>query len=195
MWSWIRNSNFVPLCCQCTHQGGDWENIWPLVWFLMSNWLALVWIWIQEILVVLPTICFVWGVGDLVQRTGNGPAQVGYSVARRSRGRVMLYAVCTMHKKMRSTIFLVQPQNQGRRFLLVWYQNRWLRLLWFDLKTTGSSFLVWASKLAAVVWWFDPQNPRDGFLVWSSNPSGRWFIGCPTKPMGGWRQCGTHIKI
>jgi hypothetical protein len=21
--SWIRNSNFVLLCCQCTHQGGD----------------------------------------------------------------------------------------------------------------------------------------------------------------------------
>jgi hypothetical protein len=47
------------------------------------------------------------GVGDLVQRTGNGQAQVGYSVAKRSRGRVMLCAVCTMHKDTRSTGFLV----------------------------------------------------------------------------------------
>jgi hypothetical protein len=59
------------------------------------------------------------GVGDLVQRTGEGQAQVGYSVAGRSRGWVMLCAVCTAHKETRSMGFLVQPQNQGRLFLLV----------------------------------------------------------------------------
>jgi hypothetical protein len=47
------------------------------------------------------------GVGDLVPRTGDGQAQVGYSVARRSRGRVTPCAVCTMHKETRSTSFLV----------------------------------------------------------------------------------------
>jgi hypothetical protein len=47
------------------------------------------------------------GVGDLVQRTGYGQAHVGYSVAGRSRGRVMLCAVCTVHKEMRSAGFLV----------------------------------------------------------------------------------------
>jgi hypothetical protein len=46
-------------------------------------------------------------VGDLVQRTGDGQAQVRYSVAGRSRGRVMLCAVCTVHKEMRSAGFLV----------------------------------------------------------------------------------------
>jgi hypothetical protein len=46
-------------------------------------------------------------VGDLVQRTGDGQAQVRYSVAGRSRGRVTLCAVCTMHKEMRSVSFLV----------------------------------------------------------------------------------------
>jgi hypothetical protein len=53
------------------------------------------------------------GVGDMVQRIGDGQAQVGYSVARRSRGRVKLCTVCTVHKEARSAGFLVWPQNQG----------------------------------------------------------------------------------
>jgi hypothetical protein len=59
-------------------------------------------------------------VGDLVQRTGDGQALVGYSVVRRFRGRVTLCAVYTMHMETRSAGFLVQPQNQGQRFLSVW---------------------------------------------------------------------------
>jgi hypothetical protein len=47
------------------------------------------------------------GVGDLVQKTEDGQVQVGYSVARRSRGRVTLCVVCTMHKETRSMGFLV----------------------------------------------------------------------------------------
>jgi hypothetical protein len=52
------------------------------------------------------------GVGDLVQKTGDGQAQVGYSVARRSRGRVTLCVICTVHEEMRSANFLVWPQNK-----------------------------------------------------------------------------------
>jgi hypothetical protein len=40
-------------------------------------------------------------------------AQVGYSVAGRSRGRVAPCAVCTWHVETRSASFLVEPQNQG----------------------------------------------------------------------------------
>jgi hypothetical protein len=36
-------------------------------------------------------------------------AQVGYSVARRSRGRVTSCAVCTVHVETRSAGFLVKP--------------------------------------------------------------------------------------
>jgi hypothetical protein len=54
-------------------------------------------------------------------------AQVRYSVAGRSGGRVMLCAVCTVHKETISVDFLVEPENQGQRF----YQ-------WFDIKTTGA---------------------------------------------------------
>jgi hypothetical protein len=49
----------------------------------------------------------------LVQKTGDDQAQVRYSVARRSRGWVMLCAVCTVHKEARSAGYLVEPQNQG----------------------------------------------------------------------------------
>jgi hypothetical protein len=64
------------------------------------------------------------GVGDLVQRTEDSQAQLGYSFAGRSRGRVMLCAVCTLHKEARSEGFLVQPQNQVRRVSRFGPQNR-----------------------------------------------------------------------
>jgi hypothetical protein len=38
------------------------------------------------------------GVGDLLQRTGDDQAQVGYSMAGRSRGQMTLYAICTVQK-------------------------------------------------------------------------------------------------
>jgi hypothetical protein len=44
-------------------------------------------------------------------------AQVGYSVAGWSRGRVMLCAVYTVHIETKSVSFLVKLQNQGRRFV------------------------------------------------------------------------------
>jgi hypothetical protein len=47
------------------------------------------------------------GVGDLVQRIGDGQAQVRYMVVGRLRGRMTLCAVCTVHEEMRSMVFLV----------------------------------------------------------------------------------------
>jgi hypothetical protein len=76
-------------------------------------------------------IRIVAGVGDLVQRIEDGQAQVGYLVVGRSRGRVTLCAICTMHNETRSASFLVWPPNHGRRFLLVWPQNQWLQVYRF----------------------------------------------------------------
>jgi hypothetical protein len=56
---------------------------------------------------------------------------------------------------------------------------------WFNFKTTGSGFLVWASKPIATVWWFGHQNNRDSFFVWTSKLSGVWFVGCATKSTWG----------
>jgi hypothetical protein len=44
-------------------------------------------------------------------------AQVRYSVARRSRGQVALCVIFTVHVETRSVGFLVEPQNQGQRFV------------------------------------------------------------------------------
>jgi hypothetical protein len=75
-------------------------------------------------------------VGDLVQRNGDGQAQVVYSVAGRSRGRLTLCVVCTVHKETRSVGFLVWPQNQGRQVSLFGHQNRQLRFGDLSLKIT-----------------------------------------------------------
>jgi hypothetical protein len=44
-------------------------------------------------------------------------AQVGYSVAGRSRGQEVSCEVCTCHVETRSAGFLVEPPNKGRRFV------------------------------------------------------------------------------
>jgi hypothetical protein len=78
--------------------------------------------------------------------------------------------VYTVHVETRSACFLVEPQNQGRRFvsgfvskplgrfvsgltskplgrfLPVWPQNRWYDFLLFDLKTGGDGFLRFGLK-------------------------------------------------
>jgi hypothetical protein len=105
-----------------------------------------------------------------MQRSGM-VAQVRYSVAGLSRGRVALCAVYTVYMETRSTGFLVEPQNQGilfmsglaskplGRFSLVCPQNRWLGFLSFGLKTDSSGLVIWNSK------------------------SPRWFLGLGLKTM------------
>jgi hypothetical protein len=76
-------------------------------------------------------------VGDLVQRTGDGRT-CRYLVVGRLRGQVAPYAVCTVHVETGSTGFLVELQNQGRRFvsgLASKPLGRFLISLW--LKTNG----------------------------------------------------------
>jgi hypothetical protein len=74
------------------------------------------------------------GVGDLVQRTRDDQTQVGYSVVERLRGRVTPCAICTVHIETKSADFLVDAQNQGRRFSGL------------DLKTDSSGLIIWTSK-------------------------------------------------
>jgi hypothetical protein len=72
-------------------------------------------------------------------------AQVGYSIAGRSRGRMALCAVYTVHVETRSAGFLVESQDQGRRFVsglaskpLGWF------LVGLGLKTDGDGLsVVW----------------------------------------------------
>jgi hypothetical protein len=116
----------------------------------------------------------VTGVGDLVQRTGDDCTGrvLGGRAVERSGG-----AVCDLHLHVetRSARFLVEPQNQGPRFVSglvskplgrfspVWPQNRWRRFL-----------TVWPQNMQrrfSPVW---PQNWwRRVFLVW---PQNRWSV-------------------
>jgi hypothetical protein len=73
-------------------------------------------------------------------------AQVGYLVAGRSRGQMMSCAVCTMHVETRSAGFLVEPQNQGPRFSLVWPQNLCDGFPSLGLKTGSTGLVIWVSK-------------------------------------------------
>jgi hypothetical protein len=72
-------------------------------------------------------------------------------------GRVTPCATCTMHKEMRSTYFLVEPQNQGRRFFGLDLKSDRPGFVIWDSKSPRW-FLVWASKSVAPVWWFDTHD-------------------------------------
>jgi hypothetical protein len=81
-------------------------------------------------------------------------AQVEYSMAGRSRGRVVLCVVCIVHVETRSTSFLVEPRNQGRQFVSGLASKPLGRfLIGLGLKTDGDGL--------SVVW---PPNHWDSFL-------------------------------
>jgi hypothetical protein len=62
-------------------------------------------------------------------------AQVGYSVAGRSRSRMASCAVCTWHVETMSASFLVEPQNQGGG-----------GFSGLGIKTGSSGLVIWALK-------------------------------------------------
>jgi hypothetical protein len=113
--------------------------------------------------------------------------QVVYSVVERSRAQVAPCAVCTWHVETRSAGFLVEPQNQSRRFvsgfvskplrrfLPIWPQNRWRQFL-----------SVWPQNLLrqfSPVW---PQNRWRRFLaVWPQNLLRRFS---PVWPQNWWQR-------
>jgi hypothetical protein len=111
-------------------------------------------------------------------------AQVEYLVAGRSRGQVVPCAVCTWHVETRSVGFLVEPQNQGRRFvsglaskpfgrfLLVWPQNQWLWVSPVWPQNWWRWFLpVWPQNRWWVSWLSLKTKVVEGFPVWASKPA------------------------
>jgi hypothetical protein len=96
-------------------------------------------------------------------------AQVRYLLFGRSRGQVVPCVVCTVHVDMRSTRFLVESQNQGRRFVSGLAPNHWDSFQRFGLKTGGDGFTGLASKSAATVSWLSFKTKVvEGFPVWAS---------------------------
>jgi hypothetical protein len=115
------------------------------------------------------------------------PGAEDWGWSHRSRGRVAPHAVCTWHAETRSASFMVETQNQGRRFLsglvskplglfsLVWPQNWRRRFL-----------AVWPQNLLQRFSLVGPQNQWHRFsLVWPQNwwrrflpvwPQNRWWV-------------------
>jgi hypothetical protein len=87
-------------------------------------------------------------------------AQVEYSVAGRLRGRVTPCAVCTVHVETRSAHFLVEPQNQDRRFVSGLASKSLGRFFRFGSKTGGT--VSWLSLKTKSV---------EGFPVWALKPT------------------------
>jgi hypothetical protein len=124
------------------------------------------------------------GVGDLVQRTGDG--RTGWVLG----GRVASCAVCTWHVETRSAGFMVEPQNQGRRFVSglaskplrrfspVWPQNRWR---WFLAVWPQNCCDGFCSKPVATVSPGLDSKPVVGFLVEPQNQVGGGFPGLGLK--------------
>jgi hypothetical protein len=74
--------------------------------------------------------------------------QVRYSVARRLGGQVMLYAVRTMHKEMRTVGLLVKPQKHWDGLSVVWPQSHWdgLSVVWLQ-NHSDAMLVVWPQNL------------------------------------------------
>jgi hypothetical protein len=112
------------------------------------------------------------GVGDLVQRIGDGRTSriLGDWTIGRS-----VDAVSTLHHSRTDEErgFLgcaSKPKWDG--LSVVWPQNHWDGFLWFDLKTGGDSFLWFGLKIGGnSFFWFSLKTGGDGFSVWASKPT------------------------
>jgi hypothetical protein len=119
------------------------------------------------------------GVGDLVRRTGDSQAHVGYSVAGWSGGRVTPCAVCTMHVESEFLGWASKPRSTIYK--------------WFGLKTTRTILSGLASKPVAIIspglvsklvadFLFEPQNQDSGGFFELCLITGRYgLIICASK--------------
>jgi hypothetical protein len=111
-------------------------------------------------------------------------AHVGYSMAGRSRDRVVPCAVCIVHVETRTVGFLVEPQNQGRHFVsglaskpaaivsLVWPQNQWRQFSPVWPQNWWQRFLlVWPQNRRWVSWLSLKTKVVEGFPAWATKPA------------------------
>jgi hypothetical protein len=93
---------------------------------------------------------------DHIRSRRPGAEDQGWSHRSSTRwpgSRVTPCEVCTWHMETRSAGFLVEPQNQGRRFVSGLASKPLGRVSWLSLKIkVVEDFPVWASKPTALVW-------------------------------------------
>jgi hypothetical protein len=103
------------------------------------------------------------GVGDLVQRIGDGRTDrvLGGRATERSgdavcgidcaRGRREMWVSWLSLKIKVYGLSVVWPQKHWDGFLRFGLKTSGDGFLWFDLKTSGSGFPIWVSKPATIV--------------------------------------------
>jgi hypothetical protein len=92
-------------------------------------------------------------------------------------------AVCTVYMEMRSAGFLVEPQNQGRRFFSGLPQNHWDGFFQLGLKTSGDGFSWFDLKTGGFRFQgLGLKTGSSGLVIWSSKSLCRFFsLGLKTK--------------
>jgi hypothetical protein len=89
------------------------------------------------------------GVRDLVQRTGDSQAQVGYSVAKSDD------VVCGLHRAQGDEVHgFLRLASKPRSMVSLGLASKPVATIcqWFGLKTTGMGFSISTSKPTATVW-------------------------------------------
>jgi hypothetical protein len=96
---------------------------------------------------------------------------------------VALCVVYTVYMEMRSVCFLVEPQNQGRRFVSCLASKSLGRFLRFDLKTGGDGFLVeHQNQDGGGFSGLDLKTDSYGLVIWASKSLRRFLdLGLKTK--------------
>jgi hypothetical protein len=94
-----------------------------------------------------------------VQRIGDDQVQVGYSVARRSGGRVTLCAIRIVHvEETRSVGFSIWA-SKPMGTVCQWFGLKTTATVsWFGPQNQGRRFGDLGLKITATVSWFGPQN-------------------------------------
>jgi hypothetical protein len=95
--------------------------------------------------------------------------QIGYSVAGGLGGLMILCAVCTVHVEPRIAGFLVEPQNQDRRFISRLASKSLGRFVsGLDLKPLGRFSPVDLKIGGDSFFWFGLNLVVKGFPIWAS---------------------------
>jgi hypothetical protein len=87
--------------------------------------------------------------------------QVRYSMAGPSGGQVTLCTACTVHKETRSAGFLIEAQNQGRKFVSGLASKPLGRVSRFGPQNRYLRFGDLCLKITTTISWFGPKNQVD----------------------------------
>jgi hypothetical protein len=192
----IQNSNFVFFVVNELIKGEiEKPTGYYLSLIVMSHWFAMVWIQIQEILIILLlylfvcriTFAYLMCVGDRCDMMdsdkdlGRSRRPSAHDRWWSSIGRILGDwmigrsgdAVCGLHRA---------------------HKDEECVFLGWASKLRSMGFSVWDSKPAALIWWFGSQNHCDGFLTWASKLSRLRLVDYATKLTEECRQ-GTRVEI